>query len=477
MIQNVSLVKGRYSALTTKKINSHYFIIAGGVLLAFLATIVLEPSQLLFFMALVIISFLLLRLVLDFKTTCYFVIFLSTVIRLQFEYPNPLMQPSIFMMIIGFISALMFFILKKGKLYIPLESIGFGVLISYTLLISYYKSPVWNHSLDGIIQLILAFLGFIVITQTRNFDKVTLFRMTKFVIFVGLAQTIYGLISLSLYSAFDINIGGLMFNQFGTSVTVQGTMFEANLFGSFVGVCLLILITMLLTGHICKHYVFWYLSAILLFTGLVLSWTRSAWIGFALGVLYIVFIYIKKVLNPKTIFLLFSLLLIVVPILFTIQTEFDRMSGESGLFTSKLTNIFDNDSGTGKYRTEQYKFALYDLRGDELTGKGYYSIKQYGEEEWISNIFIFFYHDTGLIGLTILILVLISAFYKAFRAIYLSNGNDKLYMVGLTSGLILLIFSYNFTPGHVLSVFWVYLGLVVTLSSMIINSHKNKTAL
>lgn len=464
--------------LIAKLRSPHSLAILIGVVFTFFFSFFISSDNQVLLVGLAIIGTFLLWLFLDFKIACYFVILSSTIIRLQFEFPNPLMQPSIFMMIIGLGSVTVFLILKKAKLYITVETVLFALLISYTLLISFYKSPVWTHSFDGIVQLTLAFLGFFVITQARNLDIDTISRFIKFVVIVGLMQAVYSIISLSLYSTVGLNIGGLMFNQFGTSVTVQGTMFEANLFGSFTGLCLLILVTMFLTGYIKKHRLFWGVAAILLFVGLILSWTRSAWIGFALGILLVGFIYLKNVFTPKTIFLMTAIILIIVPILLVIQLQFDKLSGESGLFTSKLTNIFDNDSGTGKYRTDQFKFALNDLRGDEIIGKGYYSIKKYGDKEWISNIFIFFYHDTGLIGLTMLVLLLISALRKAFKAIVVSTGTNKMFMVGSTAGLILLLFSYNFTPGHVLSVFWVYLGLVVTLASMIINesSHTKKAS-
>ncbi|MNC40593.1 hypothetical protein D3C75_893120 [compost metagenome] len=100
-----------------------------------------------------------------------------------------------------------------------------------------------------------------------------------------------------------------------------------------------------------------------------------------------------------------------------------------------------------------------------IAGNGYFSLKHIQPDEWINSMFLAFLHDSGVIGLTIFILIIGSVLWSALKAIQrTSDQKHKAYMIGMVGGFIVMLVSYNFSPGHTLAMFWVHLGLIWVLS-------------
>jgi O-antigen ligase len=315
------------------------------------------------------------------------------------------------------------------------------------------------------IQIAIAFTGLIVMLQARNFDTGSQLKLIKIYALISVLQTLYGLISFAVYRINGSDIGGLMFGQGAESVTLKGTFKEANLYGAYVGIGLLLCLV-LLVNKMVRHVKLWYLASILLFFGLMLSWTRSAWIGFAVVIVAMALYNYRAFLRRRSIAcLLLTLLLIAAPAASFIQAQFDRASGESGLFFSKITNLFDTEGGTGAYRVEQFNQALVDVQGHELLGRGYFSIKVFGPDAWISNMYLFIYHDTGMIGCLLFFSILVSVILKGFASLVLTVDRQRKVMIAaLLAGVFFYLFTFNFTPGHTLSMFWIHRGLLLAVA-------------
>lgn len=402
-----------------------------------------------------------------------FVMFTSTINGITFFGDRPLLEPENISVITGVLLIYLYAILKRQKIALSYELFAFIFFIGFAIITSLVNSPVLAISKNGIIQLTIAFLGLVLMQQTQFLKDKSFVSLIKGYAFIAVIHTLYGLISFVFYRSTNVNIGGIMLGQGADSVTLKGAFMEANLFGAFVGVGLCLTL-MLLVDKTIVNKKFWYIAGILQFIGLVLSWTRSAWIGFAIGLVVLSFFAFRKFFTFKTLnVLILTSTFILLPIILLLQNSFDSASGQKGLFLSKITGLFETDKGTGLYRLNQFQLAQNDLKGNELFGKGYFSIKAYQEDEWISNLFLSIYHDTGIIGLCIFLSILISIMIKAIHSICLSEDNIyRSVQIALLAGFILYLVSFNFTPGHTLSMFWVHLGLMLAVSSKLNNIRK-----
>jgi O-antigen ligase len=405
----------------------------------------------------------LLFLISNFKVMLAFVLMASSLNGINIA--APLLKPENSSILLGIVAIFLFVTLKRGKMFLSSEVACFIIFIAYTYYVSSRYSPVFGQSVNGMIQITIAFIGLIVMLQLRNFDCRSQLNVLKVYVLVSVLQTLYGLISFAVYRLNGINLGGLMFGQGAESVTLKGTFIEANLFGAFVAVGLILCLALLINKMV-THVKLWYLGSIILFIGLVFSWTRSAWLGFVIAFTLLAVYSFRSFFNPRIIVrFAVTIVLIIVPSFFLIQNQFDHASGVDGLFLTKLSHLFDNASGTGEYRVEQFKSALDDVRGHELLGKGYFSIKEFGSTAWISNMYLFIYHDTGIVGCIIFFLIILSILIKGILGIKKTQDRTRKIMIAaLLSGTLLYLFTFNFTPGHTLSMFWIHLGLLLAVA-------------
>ncbi|MBT2724006.1 O-antigen ligase family protein [Bacillus sp. ISL-46] len=364
---------------------------------------------------------------------------------------------------------------RKTKLYLHLPEILFCIFLIYLSITTFFTSPILSISIKGIIQFILVFLSFIVMVQLKNLSKEELYKFINFYIIIAFLQSLYGIVSFMLYTAFSLDIGGIQFGQVGSSVTINGTFFEANLLGSFLSSSALLVLSLLVSKTHVKYQKLLIICLITLIIGLFLSWTRSSWIGFIICGIFIAVYYKSQFINIKNIFIALILTFILGPVFVYLTRTFDIVSGREGFFLTKLTGLFDFETGTGRYRLDRYVLAINDWSQHPLIGNGYFSIKKYDENEWIANTILTILHDAGLIGLVLFLLTFLIVLYKAHILIIKNKIGkvDRAYLVGLYVGLIQLLFSYNFTPGHTMAYFWVYSGLIYVFV-LKLNSTQNK---
>lgn len=365
------------------------------------------------------------------------------------------------------ISTLLTLLLRKNsRISFNVQMVLILLFIVYSYIVSYVVSPIFKVSHDGIVQLSISVLSFFIICQIYTINKQNIYKfITALFVVFGTLQAIYGIFAYLLYTMFSVDIGGLMFGQWETSVSVKGTFFEANLFGSYVSMCALFVLSIIMSKTNKKNKNLLYLCLFILIAALLLSWTRSAWIGFMIGFLFLLIVYSRKAFTFKNILttiLVFCFVL--APLFFVVQKSFDSAYGYEGAFISKIASIGDTDTGTAKWRFNEYNLALNHMDDNILFGKGYFSIKEYGEDTWISNTSILIFHDTGLIGLIIFTSIILSILIPSVRISLKRNFNQNtIYIVGITSAIIQLLFTYNFTPAHTLSLLWICLGLLLCL--------------
>ncbi|KRF35864.1 O-antigen ligase family protein [Paenibacillus sp. Soil787] len=382
------------------------------------------------------------------------------------------------------IIALIQHIFRRYDKKLPRLNLPIIIMILYLLyaLVISIKTPVFkSDSLAGIFQLAFAFMGFVFIYLISYVDPARIYKYIHVYIGVCIIQTIYALASYFYYSStgiflFGKKYGALHTGQWQTSISLRGGLFEPNLFSIYAGCVLLLLITLFVAKIKDKPFFLTSIPVmILLLVGITLGWTRSVWIGIVLCLSIIIFVYKLRLFSPRNVIILFLItgaFLLIFPYL---SSSFDQLSGTDGMFSMKLDTLFDSDSGTGSYRVHNLELALYDWGKDPIWGRGYFSIKAAGMDTipWILNTFVAILHDTGIIGLTMIVILMLHVLLKGFAAIWrCKDQKHKAYLTGMVAGMVLSIFAYNFTPGHTLAMCWVHIGFVYVLAKMVPSEKK-----
>lgn len=359
-------------------------------------------------------------------------------------------------------------IVKNERIKIHKISWLFILFICLNWSVSVFLSPVLSDSIKGLITLTVLVFTFITFTMTIQLHTQSLIKISivSFLV-LGSMEALYGIISYIIYLTNGMDIGGLMYGQQGLSVSVKGTFEEANIFGAFNSIVILLTFSLLISRHYKNKNMILVFLLLINFSAIILSWTRSAWLGTLIGVIFILFIKGKQFVKFKNVFLFVLIIGSVAAIIKYVSPSFDELSGSTGLFYTKIFEIFDPNSDTAIYRMGEFQDAINQWTNSPLFGNGYLSIKVFGETKWISNIFLLLLDDSGIIGT---LLFLSPVFYILLRCIKVSRTSRKgkkemmLYnshITGLTAGFMSLLFIFNFTPTHTLLFFWWYMGLLV----------------
>jgi len=266
---------------------------------------------------------------------------------------------------------------------------------------------------------------------------------------VGIAVINFSLLGYLIYFA-GIDIGVTRYDL--NAYWLEGPIAIANIFGFVSSIIFLI------TFHnIINHHNSFEQKIILLNSAIaiLLSYTRSAWLGTGVGIFLILLLNIKKSLNIK-LFTSIVLLFIAFSFIF-IYTDLLR------LFSYKISNLTAiSDSGRGRFFV--YEFILNDLKSGLILGRGTdYSTILWGENFYISSIFLVVLYDWGKIAFVLLLLFFFIVFYKNFQKIS-NNKYNEYYKLNFVLFTVILIYNQISTM-HQLSIFWLHIGI---LSSMYI---------
>lgn len=425
---------------------------------------------------------LLLMLVVSWRAALVVLLAAATMNRLIFSVGSISLRPEMIASMLVAATAVCVLLYRKAVereqfigLTIGLPNLCLFVFFLYTFVISYINSSVFGISVAGMLQLAFACLGFVLVSQILTLDSGNAFFYVRWYIGLGIVQAFYALICFLFNKTtgdflFGEEFGGLMTGQLSgtdwSTITWRGSLYEANLFSAYVGACSVFLVAFVLSRVNPKRNKGIFLCLVLSVIALVMGWTRSAWIGTVLGIAVVLPFYIKKLAHPKTILMVFLFIGLLVPTFIGIEMIFDQSSGRQGLLTSKLLNLFNDEEGTGKFRMGKLQFAWNDwIHGHPIVGNGYFSIKSYAEDEWITSMFMAILHDSGIIGLLIFLFMLVYIIGIAVRkALITDHPRQKMYLVGLLGGLAVMLVSYNFSPGHTLAMYWIHLGLIYVMA-------------
>ena len=348
-------------------------------------------------------------------------------------------------------------------------------LLLVSLYSSAFTSPDTRYSLAQMVNYFSAIWLYAVVvlcTDTlADVDRVTEHFVTAGIIggLVGIVAFVLGIVGLPVGGAnVDITVRGLAFGSYGT-------MREPNIFGNFCqiffvfGVALVQLPSPeerpLPSGRLV-------LMLGVSSLGLVLSFTRGAWIGAVAGLLGV------TVLNVMIFGSRLRLSRIVVPVLVALVagSVIWYVSEDAQEFMSeKLLNLFNPKSENAAIRLLLYARALENIRQQPWLGWGTYSfaplsvsgidVRLMGNlhDIWLGNYVMLALHDTGLVGLVIFGGILLSVLRPAFVTAKAWAQTDRVRAVrlsGLVAAFASLLVSFLPSSGFTFGYPWLLLGII-----------------
>jgi O-antigen ligase len=263
---------------------------------------------------------------------------------------------------------------------------------------------------------------------------------------------------------------------------------NANFFGSYLVLIMLLSITLYLTGKGKKLTSFYLISQCLAFTSLIFSATRSGWVGLFCGLVFITFFVVlkRKYLWKKWVTLLISFGLLMVVI----------NNSENGMFRDRLNSIF----------ADSYNIATNQSTGLEGSFRFFIwekSIPLINEYFWIGsgpdtfkyvfpnedkdkkaifgdmivdkahNEYLHFAITLGVPALLFYFFLLVLIVKRGLQAVKRAHGEEKILMFGLLSAIFgyLIQAFFNISVVPVAPLFWSILGITLAKSEMFLNNY------
>lgn len=271
---------------------------------------------------------------------------------------------------------------------------------------------------------------------------------------VTVGEAALGLALAGMYVV-HLSTFGIQFDPFGLPM-VFGTQWEANIFGSY----LLGNFFLLLADYFAHHRSRWYLAGLMLIVaGIGVSMTRTVWLALILGALLFGLLLARARhahFNILPIFAAVSLLALGGLIL-----------GSATPLAGRLADLINLQSSSASGRIIWFEAALSDWVHHPLLGSGTGSFN-YGAvpgapHPWLPNLFLLTLHDTGLIGLAILILLLAS-FYRYVLPTLRTSGPAATLAAGAVTGVSVLVLAFQTTSGFWFAYPWILVGLGVAIA-------------
>lgn len=281
-----------------------------------------------------------------------------------------------------------------------------------------------------------------------------------------------------LISAFIIAIYGIM-QYFGYNI-ITPDVYRANLYNqaystlgnrNFVGSYLVLILPLAIVGYLYSNKFFYLVTALILYSCLLCTLTRGAWLGFLCSMIFIFFYFINNKFSKRPLVLIFALL-------FVITIGFNILSNGAvfGRFTSigkDITSIVNNNSDSaGSNRMFIWKRAVKLIPERPLLGSGpdnfgiIFMNKFQNEvyKDW-TYIYVDKAHNeylqiaiaTGIPSLVIYLSFLFCILKRGVKKI-----KDDLYMLAIVSSVIgyLIQAFFNISVVSVAPIFWLMLGLI-----------------
>lgn len=342
-----------------------------------------------------------------------------------------------------------------------------------TLLSSYLYSPDRAASYRGVfLLLIYVSMYFLTVNVLLEYpDKIR--QVIKWFLIITVAHTIWSLIAIATFKT-GIYTGGISPGNYASLglPAIRGLLQESDLMGVVAGVALLMLFSHFIsyqdTGLAKKKTLV--LAMVPTLCAVVLAMARAAWIGFMVAMFFIVFSLRPKrnVFNPKALALIFAIIVIFALVIFPLVNSITAsFSGSEDTFIDRMKALVDFGSGSAVGRVRVQKQALEEWQSSPWLGRGLFSIrgKDLPSGHWLYSTLIQALHDSGIIGLILMLWIHIGIIVVCFRSYGMTE--DYFYratLLGFGLGAILIVIASQASSFFWVGYPWLFMGMAMTVA-------------
>jgi len=299
------------------------------------------------------------------------------------------------------------------------------------------------------LEITAALMAFLVALASLNSPR-ELERVLRAMWVITTLEALVGVLAAALSFA-GVTQFGVQAGSFGLPMA-YGTTYEANIFGSLLMGNFILLAADFIGGPktalrtVC-------LTVVLL--GVGASLTRTVWLSLALGLFILLAFGLRRYMSHRMIlmFVAGGPVLVLAGLL----------GGAATPLAGRILDIVNIQSSSAVGRFTLFNAALEEWRRSPWFGLGTGSFNWNASpgqpHPWIPNLTVLTLHDTGIVGLTVLVILVISFFRQILPGCRTAN-RESLWAVGAGIGFGALLVSFQSTTG-----FWfVYPWLLAAIA-------------
>ena len=367
----------------------------------------------------------------------------------------------------------------KRRLYTDGTIWWLGALLAANIAASLLNSPARSYSLLQCINLASVWVIYVLVVNFVEPEELEPFF--RRCLWAALGASVIG-ITAYLLNVAGVPVGGAEVSasaaeQLTNAYGAYGTMVEPNIFGGFTSAYLVISVILLAiasrAGEVGSRNVRllrWVAGATA--AGLVLSFTRAAWLGALVGLALFVVLarrMLGMTIRLRGVFASIGVAVVAAAVLWVLP-------GSAGdLFRFKVDNLLNIASPTAFLRLVSYGIALQQTAAHPVVGYGTFSFaaltlqgadfQQFDNWHnlWIGNYLLLALHDTGVVGLVLWIGLIAGIVVRGVRAVRRLRSVDPAMTartLALTIAIASLLVPFLATTGFTLGYTWLLIGLL-----------------
>lgn len=373
--------------------------------------------------------------------------------------------------LIGFTLLFVWLFLTAPKAFLNRRAYPVLPLIFVFLLLNvaaaYFNSPVARASLRQTFVLgyraVTFYLVIIVMLQYPGWRS----RFPRYFQGIMIFQVLCSIVAIPLYS---FQRTPFVQPKPGGGLSIVGFFQESNITGIFILCILALTLSQWVFNRRTGRFI---ITLLVGFVGLLLSYTRSAWLGFGLVLAGLgLFLFARSNWRVKRAYLRTLLALLV---LLTLAIGgilvFSALVHPLPL-AGRLLEVVDTSGHSVTGRFDRWQDALSLWNQHPWIGAGFLSYQAVSTSGsgWLFNFLLQSLHDSGGLGTVILLLIYLSLMLYPWRAYTLAdNPDDKAILLGYLLAQIALYFTALFSAYTWSSFAWVLLGLSTGHSLIILH--------
>ena len=354
-----------------------------------------------------------------------------------------------------------------------------AAVLGLNVIASAVNSPAPSYSLVQCVNLATVWVIYLLLINfldTREDAELFLRRCIQAAMVASAIGIVAYLLAIAGFSIGGAEVSADSVEHLTKAYGAYGAMVEPNIFGSYTAAHLVVSIVLLTLAArtpspaIPVRMLTW--LAALSAVGLLLSFTRAAWLGAAVGVA----LYLAGGGRALGYRMKLPRLALPIAVGVTVIALIVFGAGSAGtLLRFKVLNLVNFETGTAALRLATYAIALQQVLAHPILGWGTFTFAplvaggadfqrfEGWRNLWIGDYLLLALHDTGVLGLIAWLGLLWTSLAGGVRAARASRDTDPFIAgrsIALTVAVATLLIPYLATSGFSLGFTWVLIGLL-----------------